>query len=818
MFSTKNSANWNSTTFTQESGDTDWSAYQVSITGSSRKFNINSASTTSSQLSLYDGQNISVGQTLLLSTDGATFTSGVAGAITTAAPTFPTPSKVTANSAVNPSYFPTTSSLAAPSFLKPDGTKLWRVVSTVLTEYTLSTPFDYTTATANGRVISSFGNYGFCFSADGSRLFSCDGSSFFTRVLGVAYDITTAGFVTGISMPSSTSAVRTMRISPDGQYVTLMSNGTAGTTSNANSIYTFQCATPNHLSSTTLLYTSSSFGGGTAGYSSFEFTPDGKTFLLLNTTGAATPVCTVKAYACTTPWSAASGNFSLIGTTLTLSNSDFTTVGTNSPLGIIAHPHGTSFTVFWGTTGFVTYSTDFNTKQNINISSYGLSAAPTSAYYQAPRVFVDMEATSGQVNLMSTDQDWISATTTQVVFGANGANLLAVGDQLALSTRSNLVTTTSVTAGSTGGLSAQYMGWSSTGTPYIKNGNAFFAPPTTPVAIKVRSDGSSFYYVAGNNYVYQYNMTTPWDLSTVYLANTIVLTSTVLSGYSSTCNGIDIKPDGTKLYLTANASGSYMKCFELTLSTPWNIGTAVSSSRTMTLTPTGGYNVLGGRFNETGTQFYYFYADASGCVTYFAIRYVNLSTPYDLSTAGSPINATSVTATNDFPAGQMAPTLSPGGNTLITMYNNVAEQKMATAGTFAPSGTFSATCTTASSNTTDTINFPVLGRGNGGQCCDFSPDGMRFLFVKNGVVYMFKCRTKPLTQYTCGFTTQGSASTAVFIPDRSVEQSVTTTLSGGNMTFATSQVSKTGRAAAIRVNSPYQGTTISNVTLNLWKT
>jgi hypothetical protein len=93
------------------------------------------------------------------------------------------------------------------------------------------------------------------------------------------------------------------------------------------------------------------------------------------------------------------------------------------------------------------------------------------------------------------------------------------------------------------------------------------------------------------------------------------------------------------------------------------------------------------------------------------------------------------------------------------------------------------------------------------------------MFVAKGsTLYYFKVRTKALTQYTATYATQSYSPTSVNIPDRSVEQTITTTLSGGNMSFSTSQVVKSGRALAVRVNSPYQGANITGLTINLWKT
>jgi hypothetical protein len=819
MYATKNNANWNSVTFEQGVGETDWAAYQVQLTGASRQFGINTAATTATSLSTYDGFMLQSGQTLLLSTNGTTLTSGTAGVITTTAGLFPAPTLNAGFSSASLASLAGQSTFANGYCFKPDGTKLWRVSSAgTLQEYDLSTPFNITTAVLNGRTYSGFCN------TSGAVAFTSDGLTMATfiatgtlayYILGIAWDITTAGGRNSITIPTTTLACRQMRISPDGNFLIGMSNGAAGNTTGQNAIRVWQIPTPNVLGSIATsqpaLYLSSTFATTASGYGTFDFTPDGKVFLVLRSTGTTTPAMTLLAYACTIPWNPSAGNITQIGSNFNVPTADFPAFGATTGMGFVMDSNGTNFMIMLGGTpvGLGTYNTNINTKYNVNISSFGLSAAPIRAYYQAPRVFVDMEAAPGQVSLTTTEQDFISGTTSQVIFGANGTNLLAAGNPLRLN-NNNTVTTTTVTQGTANGLPARQI--NGTGATYIFASGVTANSMGLPLqanAIRLRPDGSSLYVVNANtNVIYQYNLSTPWNLTTASLFNIVVLSSSI-TGNQSFINvqGIEFNATGTRMFLNGNnQSTSLLSVFEFTLSVPYQIGTAIYLRRRDYVASSSFPNNLGGRFNETGTQFYFLTLSAGGV---YQLQYMNLSTPYDTSTMGS-LNAVSSGNAN---VGTSPPTLTPGGNFIFVAQNFSQLQFINTANNIA-SFNVGYSC----DQDIGAINYPVLGTVSS-QACDFSPDGMRmFAFFSNGnIIRAYRVRTRPLTQYTAQFATQATTTTSVFFPDNSVEASITASLSGSTMNFATSQVLDTGRAVGLRVNSPFSGTDISNVTLNLWK-
>lgn len=102
-----------------------------------------------------------------------------------------------------------------------------------------------------------------------------------------------------------------------------------------------------------------------------------------------------------------------------------------------------------------------------------------------------------------------------------------------------------------------------------------------PSGMFFRQDGTMVYiadYLADR--VYQYSLSTAWDVSTVAAVNSF---STAPSNY--TPYGISFKPDGTKMYLANNGTDTIG---EYDLSTAWDITTAVYSQALTMLATQGG--------------------------------------------------------------------------------------------------------------------------------------------------------------------------------------------------------------------------------------
>ena len=141
---------------------------------------------------------------------------------------------------------------------------------------------------------------------------------------------------------------------------------------------------------------------------------------------------------------------------------------------------------------------------------------------------------------------------------------------------------------------------------------------TGPLAIAFSYDGTKMYISGyGGNSLYQYTLSTAWDLSTAAYASITYASGASLS--------ILFKPDGTKMYLLGNGTGIVT---QYSLSQAWDISTASSDSVTFNFTNEGGVEIVGLYITSDGTKIFSVRQGAS----IDAVYSYNLSTPYDLST------------------------------------------------------------------------------------------------------------------------------------------------------------------------------------------
>lgn len=93
------------------------------------------------------------------------------------------------------------------------------------------------------------------------------------------------------------------------------------------------------------------------------------------------------------------------------------------------------------------------------------------------------------------------------------------------------------------------------------------AMSTSPRGLTFKTDGTKMYLVDGtNDEIDEYNLTTAWDISTAsYISNFSV------SSQDTAPDDIYFKPDGTKIYVIGLTND---KVYEYDLSTPWSANTA----------------------------------------------------------------------------------------------------------------------------------------------------------------------------------------------------------------------------------------------------
>lgn len=139
--------------------------------------------------------------------------------------------------------------------------------------------------------------------------------------------------------------------------------------------------------------------------------------------------------------------------------------------------------------------------------------------------------------------------------------------------------------------------------------NCFFKP-----------DGTKFYLVEINeDRIRQYSLSTPWDISTLTYETTYGV-----GGRDSTPTAIYFKSDGTKMYMNGMNNRSV---FEFSLSTAWDVSTASYVETYAVGTSQPDDWITGLFFKSDGTKMY-----VSGYGNDRVYQY-SLSTPWSISTA-----------------------------------------------------------------------------------------------------------------------------------------------------------------------------------------
>jgi DNA-binding beta-propeller fold protein YncE len=94
---------------------------------------------------------------------------------------------------------------------------------------------------------------------------------------------------------------------------------------------------------------------------------------------------------------------------------------------------------------------------------------------------------------------------------------------------------------------------------------------SSPVVLCFKSDGTKMYVVGWNNKrVYQYSLSTAWSLSNTSYDNV----SFSFSSQTSSPNGLFFKSDGTKMYMVEE--GGSNRVYQYSLSTAWSLSSGVS--------------------------------------------------------------------------------------------------------------------------------------------------------------------------------------------------------------------------------------------------
>lgn len=148
--------------------------------------------------------------------------------------------------------------------------------------------------------------------------------------------------------------------------------------------------------------------------------------------------------------------------------------------------------------------------------------------------------------------------------------------------------------------------------------------------LEFSTDGTKFYTIDFvNDTAYQFNLSTAWDITTASYSN---LTKS-MGSQDSGMNELKFKPDGTQMFVHGGTNDSV---YVYNLSTAWALNTATYSTSFSYATDTSMTTSASMSFNADGTKFFIMQYSPSSPSTGYGrglIHQWDLSTAYDLSTA-----------------------------------------------------------------------------------------------------------------------------------------------------------------------------------------
>jgi len=163
--------------------------------------------------------------------------------------------------------------------------------------------------------------------------------------------------------------------------------------------------------------------------------------------------------------------------------------------------------------------------------------------------------------------------------------------------------------------------WDLSTASYSGNRVAIGNQQNDPGGVQFKPDGTKMYVYGKTAYIYQYSLSSPWDLSTAALDSNPFNSSTQSSG-----EDLFFSAEGDFVYVTGL---SPYALHQYTIATPWDISTATTSGYKSLTIPAAPFGIY---FNPAGDKLY---MAATNILEY------ELTTPYDISTAaaGATYNA-----------------------------------------------------------------------------------------------------------------------------------------------------------------------------------
>jgi 6-phosphogluconolactonase (cycloisomerase 2 family) len=453
-------------------------------------------------------------------------------------------------------------------FFKPDGTKLFSVGtdSRFVNVYNLSTAWDISTAVYSSTEREEWINTirSITFNPDGTRLYIGDASAVTRLDLSTAWDLLTAKppkiDIYDLLVPNA-NAPTGVAYGDNGAYcLTISDNGsltrlTLGTAYRANNVTAYTTAT-------------AQVSGVTTGYRGLHFKPDGTKYYTTNSNGS------VYQFALSTAWDISTAAYENKRIDCSVTVPLWVGASTAVPTGVSLSDDGLKCFLV-DDTGDRIYELELAT-------AWDLSTA-TFIVYKGNQVH--------SPPVTSTDVVYSNDGTKYYVLGGSGAPTVY---QYTLSPAWDVRTATNPS-----------------------KTFSFATQETNPQGLAFKSDGTKMYVVGQTNKtVYQYALSTAWDVSTA----TYETKSFSVNTQETLPTGVCFGDSGTKMYAVGTTNDTI---YQYTLSTAWEVNTASYASKSYS--PGVGATPQGIRFSPDGITCYMLENTSD------VLRQIRLQTAWDIA-------------------------------------------------------------------------------------------------------------------------------------------------------------------------------------------
>jgi len=494
-------------------------------------------------------------------------------------------------------------------FFKPDGFKVYVIgqTSDTVFQYSLSTAWDISTASYDSVSFSVSAQetapQDVFFKPDGTKMYIVGntGNDINEYTLSTAWDVSTASYVQNFSVSTQDATPEGMFFKPDGLKMYVVGSSVGGKVYEYNLTTAWNISTASYsqtldISSyqsiaTGLFFKSNGYGLFTVGRSSDN----------------------VNEFSLSTAWDISTAshvqNFSVSSQETDPSDIFFKSDGLK--MYILGYANDTIYQYSTGTATTLDLSTGnyFSHTPSIN-TVFAFSNAPASGTAAGFALALTGANVAETYDIANASYDSVSFSVatqetvpTGVGFKDDGTKMYIVG-----SSNDNIYQYSLSTA------------WDVSTASYDSVSLSVATQETIPEALFFKSDGTSLYIVGrDSNSVFQYDLTTAWDISTGSYASK----SMSVSSQETAPRGLYFKDDGTKAYIVGTANDTV---YQYALSTAWDISTgsfetgkevSVASQATV---PTGLF------FSSNGYKMYVLHFSS-------VVYQYSLSTAWDVSTA-----------------------------------------------------------------------------------------------------------------------------------------------------------------------------------------